>query len=36
MSLSKSRRGWQAPLAEALDRLAAFRERVASLQAGVE
>ena len=33
MSVSKSRRGWQTSLAEALDRLAVFHERVSSLQA---
>ena len=35
MSVSKSRRGWQAPLTETLDRLAIFRERVTGLQAAV-
>ena len=35
MGVSQHRSGWQAPLAEALDRLATFRERAASLHASV-
>ena len=35
MDVSRTKSGWQEPLVSALEKLATFRERIASLQAAV-